>query len=103
MSDTRFLILGMVLVFAGFLFGGIVGSQYVKFTLQAKEFGNCFDYTNDGSVIPVNCALIIQDKYVVLAVVLALVGGGIVSLIKGVKGRWDQDVKSDEMVGPKPG
>ena len=103
MSDTRFLILGMVLVFAGFLFGGIVGSQYVKFTLQANEFGNCFDYTNDGSAIPVNCAIIIQDKYIVLAVVLGLIGGGIVSLIKGVKGRWDQDVKSDEMVGPKSG
>lgn len=102
MSDTRFLILGMVLVFAGFLFGGIVGSQYVKFTLQANEFGNCFDYTSNGNVIPVNCALIIQDKYIVLAVVLALIGAGIVSLIKGVRGKWDQDVKSDEMVGPKP-
>ena len=93
----------MVLVFAGFLFGGIVGSQYVKFTLQANEFGNCFDYTNDGSAIPVNYAIIIQDKYIVFAVVLGLIGGGIVSLIKGVKGRWDQDVKSDEMVGPKWG
>jgi hypothetical protein len=32
--------------------------------------------------------------------VIVLIGGGIISLIKGVKGRWDQDVKPDDMVGP---
>ena len=25
---------------------------------------------------------------------------GIVSLVKGIKGRWDQDVKPEDMVGP---
>ena len=103
MSDTRFILLGLILVFGGFTFGGIVGSQYVKFTVQANEFGDCFDYTNDGKAIPVSCVLVIQDKYVVLAVVVALVGGGVASLVKGAKGTWDQDVKSDEMVGPKSG
>ena len=26
--------------------------------------------------------------------------GGVIALLKGVKGRWDQDIKSEEMVGP---
>ena len=103
MSDTRFIVLGLILVFAGFMFGGIVGSQYAKFTVQANQFGDCFDYTSEGKAIPVNCALVIQNKYVVLAVVVVLLGGGVASLVKGVKGKWDQDVKSDEMVGPKSG
>jgi hypothetical protein len=25
---------------------------------------------------------------------------GIASLVKGIKGRWDQDVKPEDMVGP---
>ena len=29
-----------------------------------------------------------------------LIACGIVSLVKGVKGRWDQDVKPEDMVGP---
>lgn len=103
MSDTRFIVLGLILVFAAFMFGGIVGSQYVKFTVQANQFSDCFDYTSEGKSIPVSCALVIQDKYIVLGVVVALLGGGVASLVKGVKGKWDQDVKSDEMVGPKPG
>ena len=32
--------------------------------------------------------------------VIALIGVGIVALIKGMKGRWDQDVKPEDMVGP---
>jgi len=31
---------------------------------------------------------------------MALVGAGIVSLVKGVRGKWDQDVKPEDMVGP---
>jgi hypothetical protein len=42
-----------------------------------------------------------QDKLLFFGVVIALIGGGILSLIKGYRGKWDQDVKSDEMVGPK--
>jgi len=34
------------------------------------------------------------------ALVIALIGSGIVSLIKGVRGKWDQDVKPEDMLGP---
>lgn len=103
MSDTRFIMIGLVLVFAGFLILGIFGRPFFEFTIQANEFGDCFDYTTDGHVIPVNCNMILQGKSIFFGIVLALIGSGIFTLIKGVRGKWDQDVKSDEMVGPKRG
>lgn len=102
MSDTRFIMLGIALVFAGFLVLGILGKPFLEFTVQANEFGNCVDYTETGAV-SIDCDIIMQNKLIFFAVVGALIGLGILSLIKGYRGRWDQDVKSDEMVGPKKG
>jgi len=34
MSDTRFIILGIALVFAGFLVLGILGRPFLEFTVQ---------------------------------------------------------------------
>ena len=103
MSDTRFIILGLVLVFVSFLILGIFGRPFSEFTIQANEFGDCFDYTEDGRAIPVDCSLILENKLILFGGVFVLIGGGIIALIKGVRGRWDQDIKSDEMVGPKSG
>ena len=100
MSDTRLIMLGIILVFVGFLVLGILGKPFLEFTVQANEFGNCIDYTESGAV-STDCSVIMQDKLIFFAVVVALIGSGILSLIKGYRGRWDQDVKSDEMVGPK--
>jgi len=92
--------LGIALVFAGFLILGILGRQFFEFTVQASEFGNCIDYT-ETSAVSTDCGVIMQDKMIFFGVVLGLIGSGIFSLVKGYRGRWDQDVKSDEMVGPK--
>ena len=100
MSDTRFIILGVALVFAGFLILGILGTPFFEFTVQANEFGNCIHYTKTGTT-SVDCNIIMQDKSIFFAVVMGLIGAGIVALVKGYRGRWDQDVKSNEMVGPK--
>ena len=100
MSDTRFIILGVALVFSGFIVLGILGKPFLDFTVQANEFGNCIDYTQSGTV-STDCGVIMQNKLIFFGIVLALIGGGIISLIKGYQGKWDQDVKSDEMVGPK--
>jgi len=43
---------------------------------------------------------VLQDKSVLTAVIVGLIGSGIVSLIKGVRGKWDQDVKPQDMLGP---
>lgn len=101
MSDTRFIILGIAVIFAGFIVIGILGGQFQEFTLQANEFGDCYDYTDDGRAVPVDCEIKMQDRAVLFGGSVALIGGGIILLIKGVRGRWDQDVKSDEVVGPK--
>ena len=100
MSDTRFIMLGIALVFAGFLILGILGRPFFEFTVQVNEFGNCIDYTETGAV-SADCAVIMQDKLIFFVVVMGLISSGIVALVKGYRGRWDQDVKRDEMVGPK--
>jgi len=34
---------------------------------------------------------------------VGIIAIGAFVIIKGIRGRWDQDVKSDEMLGPKHG
>ncbi|TSA18793.1 MAG: hypothetical protein D4R72_01350 [Nitrosopumilales archaeon] len=100
MSDTRLIILGSVLAFAGFLLGGITGAQYQQYVIQSDQFDICYDYTPDGNVIKVKCDEKIQDTFFTLSSSLGLIGGGVFVLVKGIRGKWDQNVKSDEMVGP---
>ena len=101
MSDTRLIIIGSVLAFSGFLLGGITGAQYQQYTVQANQFDVCYDYTPDGNAIKVKCDEKIQEKFIFLAASLGLIGVGAFVLVKGIRGKWDQNVKSDEMVGPK--
>ena len=41
-----------------------------------------------------------QSKMVIFAIVVLLIISGIASLVKGIRGKWDQDVKPEDMVGP---
>jgi len=99
-SDTRFTMLGIGLIFAGFIILGIFGTAYFDATVEAQEFENCFEYFEDKPPVPIDCDVKLQGKIMFSGLVVALVGAGIVALIKGVKGRWDQDVKPEDMVGP---
>jgi len=92
--------IGIGLIFAGFIILGIFGSAYFDATLEADEFGTCFDYFDDRPPVEVSCDAKIQQKVMFSGLVMALVGAGIVALVKGVKGKWDQDVKPEDMVGP---
>lgn len=100
MSDTRFTILGITFIFAGFIVLGVFGSQYVGPTIQAGEFEDCFEYFEDKPPIPIDCGQGIQEKYLFFGLVIGLIAVGIISLVKGVKGKWDQDVKPEDMLGP---
>jgi len=103
-SDTRFVIIGIVLIFSGFIILGVFGPQYMESTVQAQEFGNCFEYTEDAPPKQVECQVALQEKLILGAIVLVLIGAGIIALVKGVKGKWDQDVKPEDMLGPsRPG
>jgi hypothetical protein len=100
-SDTRLIIIGSVLAFTGFLLGGIIGAQYQQYMIQVGQFDVCYNYTPDGNSVKVKCDEKMQDMLAFLALSLGLIGGGVFVLVKGVRGKWDQNVKSDEMVGPK--
>ena len=99
-SDTRFTLIGVGLIFVGFLILGVFGSQFIDASVEAEEFTDCFEYFEDRPPVPVDCDLKYQNKSLFFVLVIVLVSGGIFSLIKGVKGKWDQDVKSEDMVGP---
>jgi len=99
-SDTRFTLIGIGLIFVGFIVLGVFGSQYAVSTLEAEQFGDCFEYFEDKPSIPVSCEKKFLDKLLFFGLVVGLIGAGIFALIKGVRGKWDQDVKPEDMVGP---
>lgn len=99
MSDTRFTILGIALIFAGFLILGVLGNDFRINNIEMAEFGDCYDYSQDNPV-SIDCSYRILDQSMFLAAVMAFIVGGIISLIKGVRGKWDNQVKPEDMVGP---
>ncbi|HET6458329.1 MAG TPA: hypothetical protein VFG24_05585 [Nitrosopumilaceae archaeon] len=68
MSDTRLIILGSALAFAGFLLGGLSGAQYQQYVVQAGQFDVCYDYSPDGNAVKVKCDEKMQDVYFTLAI-----------------------------------
>jgi hypothetical protein len=100
MSDIRFIIVGIVLIFSGFLILGIFGGNYQSPNIETREFKNCFDYSEDKEPVLVDCSSKIMEQNLFFVFVLALILGGIIALLKGVKGDWDSRVKPEDMVGP---
>ena len=98
-SDTRFIILGVGLIFSGIIFLSIFGSQSAEITLQ-EEFSKCFEYHDDSPPTEIDCDTASENKMIIFAITTLLIVSGLVSLIKGIKGGWDQDVKPEDMVGP---
>ncbi|MBM2852427.1 MAG: hypothetical protein HW420_974 [Candidatus Nitrosotenuis sp.] len=100
LSDTRLTLIGIAFIFAGFLIFGIFGQKYYNLTIQAEEFGDCYDFSDDGKQIKIDCNVAAQDKMIFFGLIIGLIGLGIFFLIKGLKGKWDQDVKPEDTVGP---
>ena len=98
-SDTRFIILGVGLVFSGIIFLSVFGSQSAEITLQ-EEFSKCFEYHDDSPPTEIDCDTASENKMVIFTITALLIACGIISLVKGMKGRWDQNVKPEDMVGP---
>ena len=99
MSDTRFIILGVGLIFTGIIVLTVFGDQIDEITLQ-EEFSECYEYHADAPPTEIDCNIIFQNKMIIFAIVVLLIICGIASLVKGIRGRWDQDVKPEDMVGP---
>jgi len=98
-SDTRFIILGVGLIFAGIIILSVFGAQFNEITMQ-EEFRECYEYHADMPPTEIDCDIASQNKIIIFAIVALLIACGIASLVKGIKGRWDQDVKPEDMVGP---
>jgi len=98
-SDTRFIILGVGLIFAGIIVLTVFGAHVDEITLQ-EEFPECYEYHTDAPPTEIDCDTAFQSKMTIFAIVALLIICGIASLVKGIKGRWDQDVKPEDMVGP---
>ena len=100
MSDIRFIIIGIGLVFAGFLVLGIFGEDYQTVTIETSEFENCFEYAESDEPILIDCSEKIFSQNIFFGLVVALISIGIIALIKGVRGDWDSKVKPEDTVGP---
>ena len=99
MSDTRFIILGIGLIFAGIIILSVFGGQFNEIIIQ-DEFRECYEYHDDAPPTKIDCDIAFQNKLIIFAIVTLLIICGIVSLLKGMKGKWDQNVKPEDMVGP---
>ncbi len=100
MSDIRLIMIGAVIIFSGFVVGGIANSGYAQFAVQQQNFDDCYDYST-GVQVHVKCSDKSYDYVLYLALALGLFGTGGVVIYKGIRGKWDNSVKDDEMVGPK--
>lgn len=100
MSDMRFIVAGIVLTFAGFVVFGIFGSTYANIIIQSDMFSECYNFEGSDNDIK-DCNEAIVDTAWVAILVIALIVAGIVALIKGARGTWDQDVPEGDMVGSR--
>lgn len=103
MSDTRFTLIGVGLIFVGFIILGVVGPLFFDSTVEAKEFGDCYEYFDDKPPVEISCDAVLQYKIALFALVVGFIAAGIYALIRGVRGNWDQKVRSEDMLGPGHG
>ena len=100
MSDTRFTIIGIGLIFAGFLILGVFGGNYQTSNIEMTEFGDCFEYSEDKEPVPINCSYKSFDQTIFFSVVIVLIVAGGIALVKAARGKWDSKVKPEDIVGP---
>ena len=100
MSDMRYIIISIILIFSGFLILGVFGHDYQIANIEASEFGKCYEYYNNKEPVEIDCSSKTFEQTIFFTIVVGLIAVGIISLIKGIKGKWDNDVKSNDMVGP---
>ena len=96
----RFTIIGIALIFVGFIILIVFGHNYQAATLESNEFGTCYEYSNDKEPVEIDCSLKILDQALFFALIIGFIGAGIIALVKGAKGNWDNKVKPEDMVGP---
>jgi len=100
MSDMRFTMIGIALIFVGFIILGVFGQDYQAATLESNEFETCYEYSDEKAPVEIDCSSKIFNQTLFFALIIGFIGAGIIALVKGVKGDWDNKVKPEDMVGP---
>ena len=100
MSDIRFIMIGVAVLSVGFIVMALFGTQYQDITIQTKEFSECYDYTDKNLPVKIDCDEQLQSRNYMFAIVIGILVVGGISLLKGIRGTWDNDVKPEEMMGP---
>jgi len=100
MSDIRFIMIGVLTITIGFIFLGVYGEEYTEYTVQTKEFSDCYEFDGEDQPTELDCNKLLQNKILFFLAVIGIITGGILALIKGIKGNWDQRVRPEDMVGP---
>ena len=100
MADTRFILVGIILVFAGFIILGVLGGEYRSVVIESDEFDTCYEYGDSPDPVPVSCSEKTSEMIVFLGIVIAVTGAGAAALVRGARGDWDSKVKPEDMVGP---
>ncbi len=100
MSDTRFTILGVALIFAGFIVLGVLGGDHRASSIEAEEFGDCYAYSESEAPVRADCEAKTTWQWAFFGLVAALIASGVAVLVKGARGSWDSEVRPEDMVGP---
>ena len=100
MSDMRFIMIGIVLIFVGFIILGVFGHDYQAATLESNEFGTCYKYSDDSPPMEINCSFKIFDQALFFGIVIGFISAGVIALIKGARGDWDNKGNPEDMIGP---
>ena len=100
MGDIRFSMIGIGLIFAGFIVLGVFGGNYQSASIESEEFDTCYRYSEDREPVSVSCADAMAEQAGFLGGVTALIAAGIAALAKGARGDWDSKVRPEDRVGP---
>ena len=93
MSDIRFIIIGILLIFSGFIVLSIFGENYQTPSIEASEFENCLEFSEDKEPIVIDCSKKMFRQNILFGLVITLIVGGMLAMLKGVRGDWDSKVK----------
>lgn len=100
MSDTRFVIIGIVLIFVGVIVMSSLGHDYQAASIESDEFGVCYEYFDDMPPVEIDCDSKTFNQALFFGTVIGFIGAGVIALILGVRGNWDSKVRPEDMVGP---
>ena len=80
MSDIRLVMIGAVVIFAGFVVASLGNADYAQYAVQQQNFDDCYDYSS-GVAMHVKCSEKSYDHLLNMLLTFTILGiGGFVHL-----------------------